>query len=29
MMENVFSVFGEGPASVSNPSIANWAYFTT
>jgi len=29
MMENVFSVFGSGPASASNPSVANWAYFTT
>jgi hypothetical protein len=29
MMENVFSVFGSGPASASNPSVANSAYFTT
>ena len=29
MMENVFSVFGSGPASASNPSVANWDYFTT
>jgi len=29
MMENVFSVFGAGPASVSNPSVANSGYFTT
>ena len=28
MMENVFSVFGSGPASASNPSVANWGYFT-
>jgi hypothetical protein len=27
MMENVFSVFGAGPASVSQPSVGNSAYF--
>jgi hypothetical protein len=27
MMENVFSVFGAGPASASNPSVANSGYF--
>jgi hypothetical protein len=27
MMENVFSVFGAGPASATNPSVANWRQF--
>jgi hypothetical protein len=27
MMENVFSVFGAGPASASQPSVANWQQF--
>jgi hypothetical protein len=27
MMENLFSVFGAGPASVSTPSVANWQQF--
>ncbi len=27
LMENVFSVFGAGPASVSQPSTANWQQF--
>jgi hypothetical protein len=27
MMENVFSVFGAGPASTSNPSVGNSAFF--
>jgi hypothetical protein len=29
MMENVFSVFGAGPASASNPSVANTGFFYT
>ena len=28
MMQNVFSVFGAGPASQSQPSVANWQQFT-
>jgi hypothetical protein len=27
MMENVFSVFGAGPASATHPSVANWRQF--
>ncbi len=27
LMENVFSVFGNGPASASQPSVANWQQF--
>jgi hypothetical protein len=27
MMENVFSVFGAGPASATQPSVANWRQF--
>jgi hypothetical protein len=29
MMENIFSVFGAGPASVSQPSVANWTTYYT
>jgi hypothetical protein len=29
MIENVFSVFGTGPAGVSHPSVANWQTFYT
>ena len=28
MMENVFSVFGAGPASATQPSVANWQQFS-
>jgi len=28
MMENVFAVFGTGPASVTDPSVANWRQFS-
>jgi hypothetical protein len=27
MMENVFALFGAGPASTSQPSVANWHQF--
>jgi hypothetical protein len=27
MMQNVFSVFGAGPASATHPSVANWRPF--
>jgi hypothetical protein len=27
MMENVFSLFGQGPASSTQPSVANWRQF--
>ena len=27
MMENVFALFGAGPASTTQPSVANWHQF--